>query len=114
MALGFPIRLTASLATRARETAEVQDRSVTEQVEHWARLGQIVESVATAGTVERLKSVSHDPRLTQLLDAADSSRGRERAARSIAKANPVRHGTTAKEPSRIVRVETKRRGRTKA
>jgi len=113
MTLGFPIRLTAALATRAKESAEIQDRSVTEQVEHWARLGQIVESVATAGTVERLKAVSHDRRLPQLLDAADTDLARKRAARAIAKANPVRHGMTAKDPSRIVRVETKKRGRAK-
>jgi hypothetical protein len=106
MASGIPIRLSATLASRARETAEVQDRSITEQVEHWARLGQMVESAVLGSTIDRLKLLSYDVRLQRALEAADTAAGRKRAARLIAKRNPVRHGTSAADPNAI---ETRRR-----
>jgi hypothetical protein len=109
--MGFPIRLTTALAMRARDAAAIQDRSLTEQVEHWARLGQLVESVATNATVERLKAISHDPGLTRMLATADTAVGRARAKRAIAHASPFRHGTTTASPTQIVKVEAKPRAR---
>jgi len=111
MAQGIPIRLTATLASQAREAAAVQDRSLTEQVEHWARLGRIVEAVVLNSTVARLKSMSRDERLPRLLADADTAAARKRAARSIAQKNAVLHGTTAAEPEKIVRIERGRRRR---
>ena len=105
---GIPIRLSATLASRAREAAEIQDRSLTEQVEHWARLGQIVEAAVMSTTVDRLKAVSHDPRLDRLLDEADTAAARRRVARSLARKHPVRYGIAKDEPSKIVKVETRR------
>jgi hypothetical protein len=70
----------------------VLDRSLTEQVEHWARLGQIVEAVISSGAVERLKARSVDGDLSKRLDAADTAAGRARAAKMIRERDPVRHG----------------------
>src|ERR1700733_1356753 len=67
MANGVPVRLSARLAQSARTAADVQDRSVTEQVEHWARLGQVVEAAISAGATHRLKVQSHDPELANRL-----------------------------------------------
>src|SRR5204862_293651 len=58
VANGIPVRLSGALASRARAPAEIHDRSLTEQVEHWARLGQIVESAVLSSTVLRLKTIS--------------------------------------------------------
>jgi hypothetical protein len=102
MANGVPVRLSEALTARAREAASVLDRSITEQVEHWARLGQIVEAAVSGGAVERLKARSHDPRLPALLASADTSAGRARAARLIRDRNSVRHGIN--EAGAIVKV----------
>jgi hypothetical protein len=106
-----PIRLSPALANRARQAADIQDRSLTEQVEHWARLGQVVEAAVFSSTIAYLKAVSHDERLTQMLAAADTASARKRAARSIAKKNPVRYGTTTMEPAKIRKIEPRRRRR---
>src|SRR5712692_806576 len=90
MADSIPIRVSAALASQARQAAKIQDRSLTEQVEHWARLGQIVEATVLSSTVLRLKAMSHDRRLPSMLGAVDTAAARKRAARSIAKKNPVR------------------------
>lgn len=93
MANGIPVRLSASLAATARTTAQLQERSLTEQVEHWARLGQAVENAIAASTQARLKARSHDPDLHERLAVADTEAGRAKAVKLIASRSPVRYGT---------------------
>lgn len=95
MSSGYPVRLSAPLAARAKVAAEQQERSVTEQVEHWARIGQVVEDAIMASTVQRLKARSHDPELGQRLALAMTAEGRARAAAVIRDRNPIRHGVAA-------------------
>lgn len=83
MANGIPVRLSAQLAASARTAARTQERSLTEQVEHWARLGQQVERVVMASTVARLKARSHDARLDERLELAATPEGRARALELI-------------------------------
>ena len=75
---------------------------MTEQVEHWARLGQVVEDAIMMATVQRLKARSHDPQLAARLADAMTADGRARAAAMIRSRNPVRHGIS---PDGAVRVE---------
>src|SRR4051812_30028734 len=91
MANGVPVRLSEALTLRARSVAAIQDRSLTEQVEHWARLGQIVEAAVSASTMERLKAQSYDPELSNALAFADSAEGRASAAEMIRAENAVRY-----------------------
>jgi hypothetical protein len=107
MTHGVPVRLSEALAKRARAAAEVLDRSMTEQVEHWARLGQVVEAAISAQTVERLKMRSYDPELPRRLAFAATAEGRAAAARLIHERNPVRHGVG--DDGRIVRIGRGRR-----
>lgn len=102
---GIPIRLSAALATSAREMATVEDRSLTEQVEHWARIGRVVEEAVRTTTVRYLKAASHDERLPALLAAADSAEGRAAAAQLIAQRHPVRYGVDVRNPDDILRID---------
>ena len=92
MANGIPVRLSESLTVRARVAAQTAERSLTEQVEHWARLGQAVEEAILTATVERLKVRSHDPELGQRLALATTQEGQAKAAKLIRERNTVRHG----------------------
>lgn len=96
MSNGIPVRLSADLAARARTAAATQERSLTEQVEHWARLGQVVEDAILAATVQRLKARSHDPELPARIARSMTAEGREQAAALIRSRNRVRFGTSAK------------------
>jgi hypothetical protein len=89
---GIPVRLSEALASSARAAAAVTERSLTEQVEHWARLGAAVEAVVSHRTVTVLKTRSHDPELGERLAFAKTPDGRAHAARLIAERDPVRHG----------------------
>ena len=107
MANGIPVRLSVDLTLRARTAAEVLDRSLTQQVEHWARLGQVVESAIQAATVERLKARSYDPHLSARLALATTAEGRAKAAALILERNAIRHGVG---PSgRVVRASRSRK-----
>jgi hypothetical protein len=83
MANGIPVRLSEALTARARTAAQVLDRSLTEQVEHWARLGQEVEAVISATTAQRLKARSYDPDLGLRLAFASTAKGRAAAKKLI-------------------------------
>jgi len=106
---GIPVRLSHALTLHAREAARVLDRSLTDQVEHWARLGQVVEAAIGAATVHRLKARSYDPELAQRLAVATTDEGRAKAARLIRARDMVRHGIA--EGGAIVGVGRRRRAK---
>ena len=95
MANGIPVRLSEALTSRARTAATVLERSLTEQVEHWARLGQAVEAAISAATSYHLKARSHDAELSSRLTFAGTPEGRARAAAVIRERKGVRHGIDA-------------------
>lgn len=109
---GVPVRLSHALTVRAREAAQVLDRSLTDQVEHWARLGQVVEAAIGAATVHRLKARSYDPELVQRLAVATTADGRDKAAKLIRARNVVRHGI--EDGGGLVRVARRRKRATRA
>ncbi|CAN5863468.1 hypothetical protein BH11MYX2_BH11MYX2_03950 [soil metagenome] len=96
MADAIPVRLSAKLVALARKEADIQERSITEQVEHWARLGQLVETAISSASTRRLKQVSHDPRLAEALAFAKTEAGRQKALDLIKSRNPIRYGIDSK------------------
>jgi hypothetical protein len=105
---GIPVRLSEQLTVRARAAAAIEDRSLTEQVEHWARLGHAVEEAVLATTVKRLKSRSHDPQLAARVAAASTPEGRAAAAKLITERNRVRHELDASGRVRVRRTKKPR------
>lgn len=97
----IPVRLSAKLATRAKEVAALQDRSLTEQVEHWARLGELVENAVSAATVYRLKAQSYD--VDARLAFSQTDEGRAKALALIESRNPVRYGMSRGKIVKVVR-----------
>ena len=106
MGNGVPVRLSNELAARARTAAELEDRSISGQVEHWARIGQAIEEVIGASTMKRLKARSHDPQLHARLARADTDEGAAAAAKLIAQRDPVRYGIGGN--GKIVRVDSRK------
>jgi len=103
MTSGIPVRLSEALTVRARTAAETLDRSLTEQVEHWARLGQVVEDAILSATAHHLKARSHDPELAKRLAFANTAEGRAKAAAVIRERNPIRHEAAANGAIKAVR-----------
>ncbi len=59
--MGMPVKLSDELVKDAREEAEMTDRSLTSQIEHWARLGRKVERVLQHDDVLDLKRAGEVP-----------------------------------------------------
>lgn len=53
--MGMPVKLSDDLVKLARKEAEASDRSITAQIEHWAKLGRSVETALGHEDVLALK-----------------------------------------------------------
>ena len=62
--MGMPVKLSDELVESAREEAANTDRSITGQIEHWAKIGRSVETVLKHQELQALKRAPLDARLT--------------------------------------------------
>ena len=53
--MGMPVKLSDELVLAARMEAEATDRTITSQIEHWAKLGRAAEVELSYGEVVKLK-----------------------------------------------------------
>lgn len=53
--MGMPVKLSDELVLAARMEAEATDRTITSQIEHWAKLGRAAEAQLSYGEVVQLK-----------------------------------------------------------
>ena len=62
--MGMPVKLSDELVASARKEASSTDRSITGQIEHWAKIGRSVETVLRHQDVQALKRSPADATLT--------------------------------------------------
>ncbi len=72
-----PVKLSDALVEDARATGEVAERSIAGQIEHWARLGRVVEAVLRGDEALALKKRRGALSLSAALDV-DTPEGHER------------------------------------
>jgi len=53
--MGMPVKLSEDLVNEARQEAKASNRSITAQIEHWAKIGSSVESAMRHDDVLALK-----------------------------------------------------------
>lgn len=112
--MGMPVKLSDVLVRAAREEALATDRSITAQIEHWAKLGRAVEAALAHGDTLALKR--HPGELARafpdarLRDAVRATIDRVVAGDVAAvtdalrtRAQPV-YGTDPRHPGLVVRI----------
>lgn len=62
--MGMPVKLSDELVASARKEAASTDRSITGQIEHWAKIGRSVETVLLHQDVQALKRSPWNATLT--------------------------------------------------
>jgi hypothetical protein len=102
--MGLPLRISDELVLRAREEAETSDRSITGQIEHWARLGMAVEALLSHAEVAALKRRGKALTLAQAHALAHSTEGRERARKQLAATTGPLYADDPERPEGILRV----------
>lgn len=94
------VKLSDALVEEARAAADLENRSVASQIEHWARLGRVVEQdlaaparqeLALHAAADRAGAGSLASRIGEALDAALRPAAREAFAAELA--SRVRYGT---------------------
>lgn len=94
------VKLSDALVEEARVAADLENRSVASQIEHWARLGRVVEQdlaaparqeLALHAAADRAGAGSLASRIGEALDAALRPAAREAFAAELA--SRVRYGT---------------------
>ena len=83
-----PLRFDSSLVNEARSSAVLMERSVTAQLEFWAKLGRVAEAVFAHDRIRLLKERGRVQDLDRLLANVNTPAGRE-----FAQAEILRHGT---------------------
>jgi len=100
-----PVKLSDALVLDARLAGEVCERSITGQVEFWARLGRAIEPLLQGTQVLALCRNAAAQPLSECLDSVDSPAGRTRVAQYLA-SQPFPHYEQAQDaPGLLVRIE---------
>lgn len=108
-----PLRIDDELVLKARLEAEEADRSVTAQIEHWAKLGMAVEEVlGHRQAMELKKHGTHS--VADALAETRTSHAQEMALEHLAATGQVRYGVDPDRPGTLIRIApdgTRTRGR---
>ena len=100
-----PVKLSDALVLDARLAGEAFERSLSGQVEFWARLGRAIEPLLQGTQVLALCRNAAVHPLSACLDAVDSPSGRRRVAEYL-NAQPFPHYEPAPDaPGYLVRIE---------
>lgn len=100
-----PVKLSDALVLDARLAGEICERSLTGQVEFWARLGRAIEPLLMGTQVLALCRNGAAQPLSACLESVDSVEGRQRVAEFL-ESQPFPHYEQApNEPGYLIRIE---------
>lgn len=112
--MSMPLRISDDLVLKAREEAEVADRSLTAQIEHWVRLGMALEDVLGHREARELKRRGLHVPLEQAVAFAESAEGRAQVRAHLDARGTPRYEVDPERPGGVIRLEadgTRTRGR---
>ncbi len=94
----MPLRIDDGLIKEARVSGHIFHRSIAQQVEHWASLGRVLESVLTVSSVAKVKSLHRRVDLERALARARSATGRKKTVALLARKKGPLYGTKPNRP----------------
>jgi hypothetical protein len=110
----IPLRIDSELVNYARSAGALLDRPPTAQIEHWAKLGRVLDSVLSGESVAKVKQRGQVADLDRVVTLSQSATGRKKALALIARhAGPV-YEADPTDPELVVERQsdgTTRRGR---
>lgn len=114
--MGMPVKLSDNLVSAARAEAAAEDRSITAQIEHWAKLGRAVEAVLKHADILALKRSDGDPirafpdqakrqAVHALLERIATSADRSDLLEKLRSRGKPVYGTDPRFPGMVVRID---------
>lgn len=80
-----PLRIDSELVNQARSAGAVFDRPPTAQIEHWAKLGRVLDRILSGENVAKVKQRGKVADLDEVVALSQTERGRKKALMMIAK-----------------------------
>ena len=103
--MGLPIKISEALALAARTEAEVFERSLASQVEHWAQIGRAVEQLLGHDQVAALKRQAGIREFSDAMRKVPGEAGQRRALAHLRKLGGPRYSLDPSQRGGIVRIE---------
>lgn len=97
-----PLCIDSKLVNEARTAGALFERPPTAQIEHWAKLGRVLESVLVGESVAKVKQRGNVADLDQVVALSQSEKGRKEALALIAKHSGPVYETDPEAPEVIV------------
>ena len=98
----IPLRIDSVLVNQARSAGTLADRPPTAQIEHWAKLGRVLDSVLSGRSAAKVKEVARVTALENVVALSQSEAGRKRARSIIARHQGPVYETDDKTPGVIL------------
>jgi hypothetical protein len=109
-----PLRIDSELVNHARSAGALFDRPPTAQIEHWAKLGRVLDSILSGESISKVKQRGKVADLDQVVGLSQTERGRKKALAMIAKHAGPTYESDPSAPDLLVERRadgTARRGR---
>src|SRR5471030_851002 len=85
-----PLRIDSELVNHARSAGALFDRPPTAQIEHWAKLGRVLDRILSGESAARVKQRGNVADLDRVVALSQTEKGRKKALAIIAQhAGPV-------------------------
>jgi hypothetical protein len=98
----IPLRIDSDLVHQARSAGALFDRPPTAQIEHWAKLGRVLDSVLCGKSVAGIKERARVSSIEKIVALSQTAAGQAKARAIISKhGNPV-YGADPATPGLIV------------
>jgi len=100
-----PVKISDNLLLDARLMAQISERSISGQIEYWAKLGRVVESLLDGERVYALCRAGAVKPLSECLLSVDSAEGRKRVADYFKRRPYPHYENVSHTPGLIIRIE---------
>lgn len=85
MSATVPLRIDSELVHQARSEGALHDRTPTAQIEHWAKLGRVLEAVLSGKSTARVKAMSRVVDLDAIVEMTQTTKGQAKARAVVAR-----------------------------
>jgi hypothetical protein len=103
--MGLPIKISDALTLAARTEAELFERSIASQVEHWAQIGRAVEQLLGHDQVAALKRQASVQEFSAAMRQASSEAGQRRVLAHLRKLGGPRYSLDPTRRGGVIRID---------
>lgn len=102
MSSTIPLRIDSALVHRARSAGALFDRPPTAQIEHWAKLGRVLDSVLSGKSAAKVKELALVSALDEVVTLSQTDAGQKKALAIIARHRGPVYEMDSKDPELVI------------